>query len=97
MNETIDWCCTGFRDLCDQYGRRGFGALVSQKLGITAFLLQFRAVDKGNEGAIVGNQSIPVSFAGEMGLLYCPCCGVNLENKYRKQLQRFPERESLLS
>jgi hypothetical protein len=95
MGDEIVWCCSGMQDLFTQYGKRGFGALMSTQLGITRFLLQFRVVDDGNERKISGPGDLAISLIGQMGLTFCPSCGVHLEKYYREQLDRFPLREPI--
>jgi hypothetical protein len=95
MGNDIRWCCSGMRDLFEQYGKRGFGALMSMELGVTRFLLQFRVVDDGSVGEIKGPSDLAISLIGQMGLTFCPSCGVELEKYYRKQLDRFPVREPI--
>ncbi len=52
-------------------------------LGKPDFTLQFRAVDMDKEFPLI-NSDIPISTVVDIGILFCPSCGVNLEKFYGK-------------
>jgi hypothetical protein len=79
------------------YGQRGFGALVRRGDGAASFLLQCRVVDKGEESRLKGPDDLPMLLVSEMALRFCPWCGVDLQKYYKKQIDLFPLRESVLS
>jgi hypothetical protein len=49
------------------------------------FLLQHRSVEMGDEGP--KDHPRPVTLAGQVGILFCPWCGVNLKAFYGREIQ----------
>lgn len=79
------WCCIGFKAGYDSAGQRGTGYLIGRdSLDAPEFILQFRAVDKGEESHI--QSDISASVVMDIRIVFCPSCGVNLEEFYRKHI-----------
>ena len=82
----IKWCCIGFEANYNIAGQRGSAVLVDRDFqGTPQFTLQFRAVDKGNEQSVSSATAalqIPISLVVDVGMLYCPWCGGDLEKWY---------------
>lgn len=63
--------------------RRGAAILIGRdSLGRPEFTLQFRAVDKGKETTLSGDETIPISLVEDVGMRFCPWCGRDLEEWY---------------
>ena len=64
-------------------GSRGFGVFVKTDGGSDPmFVLQHRAIEPNSPRPIDYNW--PLSIVSEIGLQFCPWCGVRLKNWYRK-------------
>ena len=83
------WCCHGFEDMYARAGLRGVGVVVSWLDGCRpSFHVQFRTVDKGLESTVKMSPSTqPPLIATEMGLRFCPACGVFLEDFYGETIE----------
>ncbi len=77
------YCCDSFRDLLSGDGR-GFSAYRNERGG---FFLRFDAIDEKDlqvfgktiqRGKQSGNEKFNISVSGEIGIQYCPWCGVLL-------------------
>ncbi len=80
----MKWCCVGFKSSYETAGQRGTAYLIGRNsLGKPAFTLQFRAVDIDKEFPLI-NSDIPISTVIDIGIVFCPSCGVNLERFYGK-------------
>jgi hypothetical protein len=78
------FCCDGLKNLIGNAGQRGMSVLVYEKRGGFRFNLQARAVPKDVEVRfsetptplpIEGN----ITLSTNIGLNYCPFCGVELK------------------
>jgi|SRR5688572_30050168 len=79
------WCCIGFKAGYESAGRRGTAYLVGRdSLGAPEFLIQHRAVDKGDENHI--KSDISVTIITDSRILFCSSCGTNLAEFYKDSL-----------
>lgn len=77
----MKWCCAGFKGNYGEAGQRGVGILVGRDFeGRPEFTLQFRAIERGNEQAVISEK--PISLVVDVSMRYCPWCGSNLEEWY---------------
>jgi len=82
-----DWCCIGFKAGYESAGERGTAYLVGRdSLGKPEFIHQFRAVDLGKEEVFNFKNDTPISFAIDCRIVFCPSCGVNLEQFYKNKI-----------
>jgi hypothetical protein len=83
----MNWCCAQFEGWHSQSGQRGLGVFVKRSLDESKmFVLQHRAADPG---VIVTTEPLaPVSLITDIGIQYCPWCGVRLEKWYGKNTDR---------
>jgi hypothetical protein len=72
----VNWCCLGFKGNYEDAGARGVAVIVDVVDGNPKFALQFRAVDIHKEELI--QSSVPVSLTCNIGMRFCPWCGVDL-------------------
>lgn len=76
------WCCAQFQWHCEMAGERGLAVIVDNATGkVPAFLIQFRALDPGVSPPVTDT---PLSIVSETGILFCPWCGCNLRDWYKK-------------
>ena len=78
----MKWCCIGFENMLRQAGKRGVAVIVdaTRRSGRPEFFLQMRAVDAGAVAQFPDD--IPVSLVTEVGIQFCPWCGVSLAEFY---------------
>ena len=77
----MKWCCMGFEAGYEAAGQRGSAILVGRdSLGAPEFTLQFRAVDRGQEGSVKSES--PISLITDVRFVFCPWCGRNAEQFY---------------
>jgi hypothetical protein len=87
-----DWCCPGFRHLYERRYERDLFVFVrpwgsSQGSGFS-FWLAFRSVRQQDRSrlAVAGlPRDVPVTISTSQRILYCPWCGVQLEQFYQGQ------------
>ena len=78
----MDWCCIGFKAQYENAGNRGSAVLIGRNYsGGPEFTLQFRAVSQGYEASIVSDGALR-SLVTDVGLRFCPWCGVFLADYY---------------
>jgi hypothetical protein len=81
----MKWCCIGFKSGYEAAGQSGSAILIGRdSLGNPAFILQYRAVDKGEETQI--QSDIPASIIIDVRIVFCSWCGVNLYKWYGKNI-----------
>ena len=77
----MQWCCIGFKAGYESAGRRGTAYLVgSDSLDVPEFVIQHRAVDKGDESHI--QSDVAATIITDSRIVFCPSCGVNLAQFY---------------
>jgi len=74
------WCCEGFRAQVENAGQRGFAVFVAPVYGVSAFVLQHRALNEGDPGPL--EHCSPISTVSEIQLVFCPWCGRRLDSFY---------------
>jgi hypothetical protein len=87
----MKWCCIGFENMLGQAGRRGPAILVdaSREHEPPRFFVQFRAVAQGTNAHFPDD--VPISLVTEIGIKFCPWCGMSLAQFYAasaRQLSR---------
>ena len=60
-------------------GKRGISIIVVELLGKLSFTLQSRGVNVEDVNSL-GNTSVPVERLSEIGIKFCPFCGVDLNS-----------------
>ena len=81
----MKWCCIGFKAHYESAGQRGAAYLVGRdSLGAPEFMIQYRAVDKGDETHV--QTDIPASIIVDARIVFCPHCGVNLAKFYKNEI-----------
>jgi len=81
----IKWCCVGFEHWYALSTERGLGLVVDRaKSGDPVFLLQHRAVDRGNKLPDTGE--VPVTLVDRTAISHCPWCGCLLRRWYREAI-----------
>ena len=81
----MKWCCIGFKSHYDSAGQSGHAILIGRdSLGATEIIMQYRAVDAGEESHI--QSDIPVSLIIDIRIIFCPWCGSNAEKWYGKSV-----------
>jgi len=79
----MKWCCAEFKDRVAKAGKRGIAIIVdAAEENNPGFLIQYRGADIGNKIDVQTNHI--VSLAQETGIIYCPWCGANLRDKYKR-------------
>ena len=77
----MNWCCAAFEGWYGQAGERGIGILIGRdSTGIPEFILQYRAIEQGDEKLLFSEQ--PISPVVDVRMQYCPWCGRDLERWY---------------
>lgn len=92
----MKWCCSAFKDHHENAGRRGitiFATLDSEQRYF--FLLQSRAIDV--EDKTVGHTMVPVAFATQIAVKYCPWCGRRLARAYRKHIPEILRQDLMIN
>jgi len=84
--DTVSWCCLGLEAQWSNAGLRGVAVLVHVTPRGASFLLQHRAVDRGADGAVVGDPDVPISLVTDVASRFCPWCGRDLVSWYRDVL-----------
>jgi hypothetical protein len=83
----MKYCCPGFECAVDNAGKRGPAVFVEDIGSKPLFLMQWRFADKEVADSIVINSPHAVSLIEDVGLRYCPWCGVSLKDFYSKSWQ----------
>ena len=78
------WCCPGLKAASDCAGQRGLAIFVDGDRGSARFVLQFRAVDVGNEETT--STSVPTTRVCDATIRFCPWCGEDLLRRYSGEL-----------
>lgn len=87
------WCCAQFQGWHAESGQRGLGVFARKMPeGDSAFVLQHRAAEPNVR--VITDPVAPFSIVAEIGIQYCPWCGVRLLEWYRQDL-RMLERPDL--
>lgn len=82
----MKWCCVQFEGFNSQAGLRGICVFVKRSIDQDLyFVLQHRATEPGI--AVSTEPLAPVSLVTDVGIQFCPWCGVRLLTWYRKDLQ----------
>jgi hypothetical protein len=82
----MKWCCVGFKGNYEMAGQRGPSILVGRdSLGMPEVTLQCRVVDRGQESSIKSD-NYPVSIVTDIRIVFCPWCGRNVEEWYRREI-----------
>jgi hypothetical protein len=95
-----EWCCAGFQGNYELAGERGVAVLTGKDQLGTYFLIQWRAVAKKDAPDLrlaLANCSVPVSTISQVGLSYCPWCGVNLQQFYGDRVDALNRPDLLIS
>lgn len=79
----MQYCCVQFFSLCNEAGTRGVGLIVDASETKPAFFLQWRGMENGEDTSSLSS-AVPLELATELGILFCPWCGVDLNKFYRK-------------
>jgi len=83
----MKWCCAEFKDCVAKAGKRGIAIIVdAAEENNLGFLIQYRGTDFGN--SIVVQTNHIVSLAQETGIIYCPWCGTNLRECYKRYAEK---------
>jgi hypothetical protein len=86
------FCCEAFSEMIDNAGKRGLGIVPFKGLGLSYFCLQSRACDQEELASLQpGRSGVSLRLAEQMGIRYCPSCGVNLEKWIHKNQNHFDE------
>jgi hypothetical protein len=81
----MKWCCAQFGNHFAEAGLRGFAVFaVMRDFDEPAFLLQHRSLDPNVEPV---PQTGPFSVVSDVGIMFCPWCGVRLRDYYRKSMK----------
>jgi hypothetical protein len=89
--KTINWCCIAFENAYSRGSQRGHNVLFATSVDGIQFFLHYRSIDPEHMGALHEVRlPFPVSLVGEARIRFCPWCGRDLINQYRKQLERMP-------
>ena len=87
----MKWCCSVFKGWFEEAGKRGLGVFVSmQSDSEPAFILQYRALDRG---APVPRTDSPLSSVSDVHIHFCPWCGADLKKAYRNTLRELDRSE----
>lgn len=91
MNEHVDWCCPGFKDSYLSGKQRGHNVLCTKSDADFWSYMHFRPIDRRVLDWLDSQPGAPpFSTLMEVGIRFCPWCGVNLEKWYRNQLETMP-------
>jgi hypothetical protein len=78
----MKWCCAAFEGHFQGAGLRGFAVFVATEPGADPmFILQHRAIEPGQSPPL--DYGAPLSIVSDVGIQFCPWCGVRLEEWYR--------------
>jgi len=81
----MKWCCAIFEGEYKSAGERGSSILIGlDYFGNPEFTLQHRAADNSIEQ--IPNTNFPIAWVSEARIFFCPWCGRELKNWYRKDL-----------
>jgi hypothetical protein len=81
----MKWCCSTFKGWYDAAGEKGVAILAGRNSsGQSEFLIQHRAIEPELESSIQSEN--PVSVVSEIGILFCPWCGRDLNKIYGKHV-----------
>lgn len=81
----MKWCCAQFQGWHSEAGRRGLGVFAKRSPeGQAFFVLQFRATEPNVR--VTTDPMSPVSLISEVGIQFCPWCGVRLLDWYKDSL-----------
>jgi len=81
----MKWCCSQFQGWNSEAGRRGLGVFAMRSPdGQPFFVLQFRATEPNV--SVTTDPVSPVSLVSEVGIQFCPWCGIRLLDSYRNNL-----------
>ena len=93
----MTFCCSGFAFLYERAGSRGFGLIVNRRSnGEVSYILQSRAVARGEETLISAPPSVAMSLVSQLGMTFCPWCGNTLDTWYGAQDIGKTNREMLI-
>jgi hypothetical protein len=82
----MQWCCAQFQGWHSEAGRRGLAVFATRSTeGQVFFVLQFRATEP--DVRVTSDPVSPVSLVSQVGVTFCPWCGVRLLHWYRKNLE----------
>ena len=83
------WCCPQFEGLMSFAGKRGFAIIVdASKKPRLKIMIQFRCWDAGAEPSDIP-QDLTLMSAEEVGIQFCPWCGVRLREWYDDSLYTY--------
>src|SRR5262245_61429940 len=82
------WCCSPFEGAFENAGERGLAVVVGARDADepASFYLQGRAVDQNVTPDF--HTPFPLALVSEVGITFCPWCGVRLEKYYRRRLEQ---------
>jgi hypothetical protein len=83
-SEAMKWCCAQFKWHFEEAGRRGFGVFAASAEAPAMFVFQHRSIDRDKEPPT--DYNAPLSLVADVGILFCPWCGVRLLDFYRDRL-----------
>ena len=84
-SEMQKFCCVGFEYFTNEAGNRGFGIFPDDGPGTEAsHVLQFRALDPDGQPP---NAPSRITLVSEIRMIYCPWCGVKLQEFYRSKMK----------
>lgn len=79
------WCCAQFQGLHSEAGMRGMGVFARRSVdGAAYFVLQNRATEPNV--SVSTTPLAPISLVSEIGIQFCPWCGVRLLEHYRDEI-----------
>jgi hypothetical protein len=86
---SVKFCCVGFQVSVENVGNRGHSMVIGRdSIGGTKVRLQHRVVDAGLEAMVsCAQNTVPLSLVAEMGIQFCPWCGRNVVDHYKRQIQ----------
>jgi hypothetical protein len=91
----MKWCCAAFQGWFEHAGNRGLGVFVSTRGGPEpAFILQYRALDRG---VPLPHTDSLLSSVSDVHIHFCPWCGSELRKWYRDDLRELDRSELQVS
>ena len=82
----VSYCCKLFEKAIKSKGHGGL-AIIPTKSHLFGlyFILEFRAVDEGNENTEMDTGNVKFYLSVQQAIKFCPWCGKNLTTFYSKQ------------
>ena len=84
MENEAKWCCVSFKANYHNNGLRGIGIVSKRVKSLLRFEIIFLCTDRKYQDKILSD--FPVTLELNLGLIFCPWCGVKLEKFYNSYL-----------